>query len=151
MLTSQADLHRRAREVGSALPEEQRVALGVSLILMAASPASHSAVRRAGLMIEDHGNILLADALRGFEGGVEAPFEHMAIGTTHGCQPDRHAGGPGAVGMSRPRVSSPLRAAWARFRKAEQAFSDSRWGDLMGGLCLAGITVILVIAAGVLE
>ncbi len=42
---------------------------------------------------------------------------------------------PAAPG--RARIALTMRAAWATFRKAEQQFSDSIWGDALGCVCLA--------------
>ncbi|ALF02136.1 hypothetical protein [Salipiger abyssi] len=133
MLTCHADVIQRAREVGQMLPDEQRVALGVTLICMARQPESFGAVQRAGRMVSDHANALTAEALHA--GADEAPFLDMTIDTTHGPVFDRHPGGRGTAGAPRPRLSSSLRAAWATLRAAERRFSEGVWGDLLAGIC----------------
>ncbi|MBU2328951.1 MAG: hypothetical protein KJ755_16625 [Alphaproteobacteria bacterium] len=152
MLTSQSDVIRRAREVGLQLPDDQRIALGVTLILMAATPRSHIAVRRAERMIADHGRALTAEAMWAAEGQFDAPFIDLTIDTTHGSSLDRHPGADIGAEAPRPRAYiSSLRAAWAGLKAAERRFADSIWGDVTATACVALIAVALVIVAGVLQ
>lgn len=45
------------------------------------------------------------------------------------------------------RIKTFLRAA----RRVEARISDSLVGDVIGGVCMAVITVVLVVSAGVLQ
>lgn len=151
MLNSHADVIRCARDVGLQLPDDQRIALGVTLIRMASLPSSGGAVLRAERLVGDHGRALIADAIRLDEGRFEAPFTDMTIDTTHGPVLDRHPGARGSAGDPGPRAfSSPARAAWARFVAAERRFSDSIWGDIVAGIGVAVLSVALVMLAGLL-
>ncbi|MGR3823041.1 MAG: hypothetical protein ACU0A5_10745 [Salipiger marinus] len=138
IMTRRADVIRRANEIGAGLPDEQRVALGVMLILDARCPESFAVVRQAERLVAGHARLLLSDAMA----AEECPHLNMAIAaTTHGLPCDRHPGGTGAAGEPRPSARSSLRAAWARFRVAERRFSDSFWGDVLACACLCGIIV----------
>jgi hypothetical protein len=148
IMTCRADVIRRASEIGAGLPDEQRVALGVTLILDARSPESFAVVRQAERLVAGHAQMLLSDAMA----AEECPHLNMAIAaTTHGLPCDRHPGGTGAAGAPRPSARSSLRAAWAHFRAVERRFSDSIWGDVTATACVALITLALVIVAGVLQ
>lgn len=150
MLTCYADVVRRARDVGQTLPDEQRIALGLTLIRMADRPESFAAVRRAERFVGDHGRALLSEALRIERTIPEAPFTDMAIETTHGLQIDRHPGARGGAGAPRPRAFSP-RVAWARLCAAEKRLSDSFAGDVIAGICFVMIVLFVVLVAGVLQ
>jgi len=147
IMTCRADVIRRANEIGAGLPDEQRVALGVTLILSARSPDSFAVVRQADRLVAGHAQMLLSDAMR----ADECSLQNMVIAaTTHGSC-DRHPGGTGAAGEPRPSARSSLRAAWAHFRAVERRFSDSIWGDVTATACVALITLALVIVTGVLQ
>ncbi|MBB96956.1 MAG: hypothetical protein CML68_20460 [Rhodobacteraceae bacterium] len=150
MLTCRAELIRAAREIGQPLPDEQRIALGVTLIKMAEAPDSFAAVTCAERMVRDHGQSLLSEALRTCDDGFEAPFQHVTIDHFHEQSADRHPGGRGTAGMSRSRGPSSLRAAWALIKTAERQFSESFWGDLIGMIFLIIGWLVLLIAGGVL-
>jgi hypothetical protein len=152
MLTCQSDVIRRAREIGQPLPDDQRIALGVTLIRMASLPSSGGAVLRAERLVGDHGRALIADAVRLDEGQFDAPFIDLTIDTTHGSSFDRHPGADISAEAPRPRgYISSLRAAWAGLKAAERRFADSIWGDVTATACVALIAVALVIVAGVLQ
>ncbi|MGK7664226.1 MULTISPECIES: hypothetical protein [unclassified Marinovum] len=153
MLTTHADVVRCARDVGLQLQDEQRIALGVTLIQMAKNSESFGAVFQAERMIGDHGRALLLDAMREDEDHFEDHFLDTAIDTTHELYIDRHhPGAEDTAGDTRPRVLfASLRAAWTRLKAAERRASDSIWGDILGGISVVIIAVVLVISAGVLQ
>lgn len=153
MLTTHADVVRCAHDVGLQLQDEQRIALGVTLIQMAVNSESFGAVFQAERMIGDHGRALLSDAMREDEDDFEGHVLDTAIDTTHEHSIDRHHPGVNhTAGDTRPRVfHDSLRAAWAHLKAAERHVSDSIWGDLLGGISVVIIAVVLVISAGVLQ
>lgn len=64
----------------------------------------------------------------------EAPHQE----TTHGqFGVFATAGAEAPAASGRARIALTARAVWARFRKAEQQFSGSIWGDALGSVCLA--------------
>lgn len=147
LMTCRADLLRTASEIAAPLTEEQRVALGVTLIQFAREPESFMAVRHAERLVSAHATALLTDALRAEEAG----FQDMTIDTAHGPNFDRHPGAGGSAGEPRPRFSSSLRAAWARFRAVERRFSDGICGDVLAGVCVVIISIGLIVITGVLQ
>ena len=63
----------------------------------------------------------------------EAPHQE----TTHGQSGVfATAGAEASAAQGRARPALTARAAWAKFRAAERQFSDSIWGDALGGVCL---------------
>ncbi|MGB2200399.1 MAG: hypothetical protein ACPH5G_03585, partial [Pseudooceanicola atlanticus] len=50
----------------------------------------------------------------------------------------------------RPRAGR-VRAAYKILRQAERQFSESVWGDLLGGICLMILAFGAVVVAGVLQ
>ncbi|MGR3823585.1 MAG: hypothetical protein ACU0A5_13530 [Salipiger marinus] len=139
-LTSRAAVVLRAQEVGAFLPDEQRIALGVTLILEARCPESYGAVRHAERLIGGHARMLLSDALR----HEECPLQNMAVAaTTHGSVSDCHSRGGDASREPRPLALTSRRAVWAWLRDAERRFADSLWGDLLACICVCVIFLAL--------
>ncbi|MBN7785169.1 hypothetical protein JYP51_09580 [Ponticoccus gilvus] len=151
MLISQDHVIRRAREVGAMLPDDQRIALGLTLIRMAEQPASFAAVLQAERLTGNHARLLLKEALRLEEEVPEAPFVHVTVDTTHGSDHDRHrraaarpARNPGSRGVP------PLRAIRDRLIAFERRLEDSLWGDAIACVGAWVTFLVVLIAVGLL-
>ncbi|WP_226557796.1 hypothetical protein [Salipiger thiooxidans] len=87
----------------------------------------------------------LHDLRASVEGALprEAHIQQVTIAPLTDQEPIVTPAARGSAGTSRPRRFSSLSAAWAKFRDIEQRFSDSIWGDVLGGISL----VIFAISA----
>lgn len=152
MLSKRADVVLRAHEIGRGLTDLERIALGVTLAQTVLTPGNHGAVRMAAARLAEHADALLyadLDFANHLSDGPHTrpePITHEQPGSSE-C--------PGGTGRPTPSCQSPSlgwQAAWGRFRSAEQAFSDSWYGDLVGAVCLAvfiaGVTVALPLVFG---
>ena len=147
MNLSRADIAQRADALTTGLVDHERIALGVRLIETARRPDSWAAVTMAAQLIREHADALLMDSLR----TAEAHETPAIAATTHEQSGDRRSGGSCRAGEARSRVPSALRGAWSAIVEWDARFSESWAGIILGGLCMFGTGIGLVIIAGVLQ
>ena len=132
------DIERRARLVVRDLNQIERAALGTEILLSVSEPEAFLSLWYAARLVRERAEQLKEAALH--IPGAEPRAVLQPEATTH--EQSEPKGGP-CVGR--------LRTACQVIQDAERRFSESIWGDMLGGLCLFVFGIGVVIAAGVLQ
>ena len=133
------DIQHSAEKAVRGLSQTERLALGTEILTRITDPQQFMSMRLAAWMISERAD-LLADVALHQTPGAEPRALLQYEATTHELDKLKE----------RPRAGR-LRAAYKTLRQAERQFSESVWGDLLGGICLMILAFGAVVVAGVLQ
>ena len=134
-----SDIQHTAEKAVLGLSQTERLALGTEILTRITDPQQFMSMRLAAWMISERAD-LLADVALHQTPGAEPRAVLQLEATTHELDKLKE----------RPRAGR-LRAAYKTLRQAERQFSESVWGDLLGGICLMILAFGAVVVAGVLQ